>query len=59
MIIARQQLDKQLFASAGDNNMESIAKQQRGKQSSSTIQIVFCVGSAKMVIKEANSDASS
>jgi hypothetical protein len=43
MIIARQRLGKQLFASQLDNNKESTAKQRRGKQASSTIQTVFSV----------------
>jgi hypothetical protein len=47
MITARQQLGKQLFAPARDNNRESIVKQRRGKQTSSTIQTVFSVGSVQ------------
>jgi hypothetical protein len=45
MIIATQQLGKQLFASVRDNNRESNAKQWRGKKASSTVQTVFSVGS--------------
>jgi hypothetical protein len=41
MIIARQRLGKQLPASERDNNTESIAKQRRGQQASSTIQTMF------------------
>jgi hypothetical protein len=40
-----------------DNNRESIANQQRGKQASSTIQAVLSLGSCKMLIIEANFDA--
>jgi hypothetical protein len=47
MIIARQQLGKNLFASGRDNNVEPIAKQRRGKQASSRIHTVFSVGSVQ------------
>jgi hypothetical protein len=51
MIIARQQLGKQLFASMHDNNREFMGKQRRGKQSLLTIQAVFSVGSVQSSYK--------
>jgi hypothetical protein len=59
VIIARQQLGKQLLASARNHNGESIAKQRRGKQVLSTMQTLFSVGLCKVVIKETNSEARS
>jgi hypothetical protein len=47
MIIARQQLGKQLFSPARDNNRESIIKQLWDEHTSSTIQTVFSVGSLR------------
>jgi hypothetical protein len=56
MVIARQQLGKQFSVSACENNRESIAKQRRGKEASSTI-LCFPLGRCKVVIKEANSES--
>jgi hypothetical protein len=51
MIIDGQQLGKQLFASEHHVSKESVAKQWRGKQASSTIQPVFSVGSVQSCYK--------
>jgi hypothetical protein len=47
MIIARQQLGEQLFASARDKNRKPNVKQRRGKKASTTIQTAFSVGSVQ------------